>query len=32
MEHMGEGNSGLGIPEGMWEGETMVVARDETRK
>jgi len=26
MEHMGEGNSGLGDPEGKWEGETTVVA------
>jgi hypothetical protein len=32
MERMGGGNSGFGGSEGKWEGETMVVARDETRK
>jgi hypothetical protein len=31
MGYMGEGNGGLGV-EGKWEGEAMVVARDETQK
>jgi hypothetical protein len=32
MEHIVERNSGLGGPEEKWEGETKVVARDETQK